>query len=108
MTQFEVSDIRETILAKISWTHHLIIISRTKTDDEREFYLNLCIKEKYTVRELDRQIDSGTFERIMIGNAAIPAKLKEAYPDVVNILKDRYVVEFISSPSKMHKKLKKR
>ena len=94
MTQFEVSDIRESILTKISWTHHLIIIARTKTDEEREFYLNLCIKEKYTVRELYRQIDSGIFERVMIGNSAIPAKLKETYPDVVNILKDRYVVEF--------------
>ena len=94
MSQFKANDIRNTILTKISWTHHLIIISRTKTDEEREFYLNLCIKEKYTVRELDRQIDSGLFERVMIGNACIPAKLKEVYPNVVNILKDKYVVEF--------------
>jgi predicted nuclease of restriction endonuclease-like (RecB) superfamily len=110
MTQFEATDIRNTILTKISWTHHLIIISRTKTDEEREFYLNLCIKEKYTVRELDRQIDSGIFERVMIGNAAIPAKLKETYPDVVNILKDRYVVEFagladIHNENELHKNL---
>ena len=94
MTQFESSDIRKTILAKISWTHHLTIISRTKTDEEREFYLNLCIKERYTVKELDRQIDSGIFERVMIGNVAIPAKLQETYPNIVNILKDKYVVEF--------------
>ena len=94
MTQFRVDDIRKTILAKISWTHHLTIISRTKTNEEREFYLNLCVKEKYTVRELDRQIDSGLFERVMIGNFAIPATLKETYPDVVNVLKDKYVVEF--------------
>ena len=94
MSQFKANDIRNTILTKISWTHHLIIISRTKTDEEREFYLNICIKEKYTVRELDRQIDSGLFERVMIGNACIPAKLKETYPNVVNILKDKYVIEF--------------
>ena len=110
MTQFEVADIRDTILTKISWTHHLTIISRTKTDEEREFYLNLCIKEKYTVRELDRQIDSGLFERVMIGNATIPAKLKETYPDVVNILKDMYVVEFAGladfhNENELHKKL---
>jgi len=94
MTQFNTNDIRKTILAKISWTHHLTIISRTKTDEEREFYLNLCIKEKYTVKELDRQIDSGIFERIMIGNTAIPTRLKETYPDIANILKDKYVIEF--------------
>jgi predicted nuclease of restriction endonuclease-like (RecB) superfamily len=94
LTQFQANDIRETILAKISWSHHLIIMSRTKADEEREFYLNLCIKDRYTVRELDRQIDSGIFERIMTGNTCIAAKLKETYPDVVNILRDKYVVEF--------------
>ena len=31
MTQFRVDDIRESILAKVSWTHHLTLISRTKT-----------------------------------------------------------------------------
>jgi hypothetical protein len=94
MTQFKHNDIRQTILAKISWTHHLTIISRTKTEEEREFYINLCIKEKYTVKELDRQIDSAIFERFMIGNAAIPTRLKETYPNVISVLKDKYVIEF--------------
>jgi predicted nuclease of restriction endonuclease-like (RecB) superfamily len=94
MTQFKPADIRKTVLSKISWTHHLTIISRTKTDEEREFYLNLCIKENYTVKELDRQINSGIFERVMLGNATLPQKLRENYPDAVNILKDKYVVEF--------------
>jgi predicted nuclease of restriction endonuclease-like (RecB) superfamily len=85
-------------LAKISWTHHLTIISRTKTDEEREFYINLCIKEKYTVKELDRQIDIGIFERFMIGNVTVPEKLKETYPDVVNVLRDKYVIEFAGLP----------
>ena len=98
MTQFKANDIRKTILAKISWTHHLTIISRTKTDEEREFYINLCIKERYTVKELDRQIDSSIFERVMIGNATVPARLKETYPDVVNVLRDKYVVEFAGLP----------
>ena len=98
MTQFKATDIRKTILAKISWTHHLTIISRTKTDEERGFYINLCLKERYTVKELDRQIDSSIFERFMIGNATIPARLKETYPDVVNVLRDKYVIEFAGLP----------
>lgn len=40
MTQLEVSDIRRSILVQISWTHHLVLISRAKTDQEREFYLS--------------------------------------------------------------------
>jgi predicted nuclease of restriction endonuclease-like (RecB) superfamily len=110
MTQFKPTDIRTTILSKISWTHHLVIISRTKTDEEREFYLNLCMKEHYTVRELDRQINSSIFERAMLGNATLPQKLKESYPDVFNVLKDKYVVEFAGltdghSEDELHKTL---
>jgi len=43
-------------------------LSSTKTDDEKEFYIKLCIKEKYSKRELQRQLDSGYFERYMISN----------------------------------------
>lgn len=77
MTQFKLEDIRESILAKISWTHHLALISGTASDEEREFYIRLCIRENYSVRELERQISSSVFERVMLGNASLPAALKE-------------------------------
>lgn len=96
MTQFD--NIKETILTKVSWTHHLVLISRAKSDEEREFYLQLCIKERYTVKELDRQIDSSTFERVMISNTNIPQKIKNEYPDIRNNLKDDYVFEFLGLP----------
>lgn len=98
MTQFAFQDIRDTILSKVSWTHHLALMSRPKTDEEREFYLQLSIKEKYTVRELDRQINSGTFERIMIGNAELSPTMKEIHPDIKNNFKDSYVLEFLGLP----------
>jgi predicted nuclease of restriction endonuclease-like (RecB) superfamily len=99
MTQFKVDDIRRSILAKVSWTHHLVLISRTKTDEERDFYLNLSIREKYSVRELDRQIDSGFFERVMLGNAKLPTKIKDAYPSIMeDNIKDTYVLEFLGLP----------
>ena len=98
MTQLEISDIRGSILAKISWSHHLILLSRTKSDEEREFYLRLCLREKTSVRELDRQISSGVFERVMIGNQTLSPGLKETHPDVTNTFKDTYVFEFLNLP----------
>jgi predicted nuclease of restriction endonuclease-like (RecB) superfamily len=98
MSQLETSDIRGSILAKISWTHHLVLISRTKSDEEREFYLRLCLREKTSVRELDRQISSGVFERVMIGNQTLSPALKEIHPDVANTFKDTYVFEFLNLP----------
>src|ERR1700733_9584926 len=55
-TQFSLSDIRNTLLTRISWSHHLLIISRCRLPQEIEFYLKLSIKENYSKRELDRQI----------------------------------------------------
>lgn len=54
------------LLTQINWSNHLLILSKTKSDEERQFYLHLSIKEKYTSRELERQIDSGYYERAML------------------------------------------
>lgn len=97
-TQFEVRDIRNSILVKLSWTHHRIIFSRCKTEEEREFYIKVSIKENYSSRELERQIDSGIFERVMIGNQKISPKLREIYPGILNSFKDSYVFEFLNLP----------
>ena len=39
LAKFEITDIRQTVLVKLSWTHHRTIFSRCKTDEEREFYI---------------------------------------------------------------------
>lgn len=98
MTQLEISDVKQSILTKISWTHHLTLISRAKTDEEREFYLRLCVKEKYSVKELDRQISASLFERTIIGNQQLSPLLKEKHPDIFNNFKDSYVFEFLNLP----------
>ncbi|HNW74170.1 MAG: PDDEXK nuclease domain-containing protein [Bacteroidales bacterium] len=98
LTQLETSDIRGSILARISWSHHLVLLSRTKTEEEREFYLRLCIKENIRVRELERQISSGNFERVMMGSLKLPPVLNEIHPEAANTLKDTYIFEFLHLP----------
>lgn len=98
VTHFNLEDIRESVLAKVSWTHHLILISGTASDEEREFYIRLCIRENYSVRELERQIASSVYERVMLGNVNLPTTLKEIHHDISNSLKDSYVFEFLNLP----------
>ncbi len=50
-----------TLLTQISWSNHLIIMSGTKSIEERHFYIELCIKNQYSFRELERQIDSAYY-----------------------------------------------
>lgn len=96
--QFQLQDIRNTLLARISWTHHRTIFSRCSIAEEREFYIRMCIKENYSVRELDRQISAGLFERTMISNANISTALKELNQQLTDTFKDSYVFEFLNLP----------
>src|ERR1700722_1558114 len=84
------------VLREISWTNNCTILSRAKTIEEREFYLRLCSQEKYSSRELERQINSGVFERVMIGNAKLSPVVREIHPDIANSFKDSYVFEFLN------------
>lgn len=55
-------------LLKISWSKHTRILDKTKSIEERHFYLKLCAEENYSYRQLVRQIDSGYYERHMTAN----------------------------------------
>ncbi|TAF76672.1 MAG: DUF1016 family protein [Bacteroidetes bacterium] len=87
-----------TLLREFSWSHNLIIFSRCKSIEEKEFYLRLTKKEKYTFRELERQINASYFERIMLSNtkrSPIARVLPEGFE---NIFKENYVLEFLNLP----------
>ena len=44
-----------TLLTQLSWTNHLKIMSGSKSPEERRFYIELAIKEKYSKRKLEKQ-----------------------------------------------------
>jgi predicted nuclease of restriction endonuclease-like (RecB) superfamily len=91
------SEIVSSLLTQLSWTHHSILISRCKTEAERLFYLELAATERYSTRELDRQINSGIFERTRLADAKL---LQTAHPKpLVGIFRDSYVLDFLNLPS---------
>ncbi len=82
---------------EISWPNNRLILP-CKTAEEREFYLRVCVGEKLSSRELERQIDSSLFERAMLGNQKLSAVLRELHPDIENTIRDKYVFEFLDLP----------
>ena len=88
------------LLTQISWTNHLSIMSKAKTMEERHFYISLCVKESYSSRELERQLDSGYYERYMLSKEKLspePIANKSQMPFL-----DSYVIEFLDLPDKFH------
>ena len=85
------------LVTQISWTNNLLILSGTKSIEEKEFYLRLCIQENYSKRELERQLDSGYYERYMLSkNKVLPEGIKTVEK---NPFLDSYVIEFLDLPN---------
>lgn len=96
-----------TLLTQLSWSSNMLILSNTKTKEEREFYLKLAIKNNYSVRELDRQLQSSYYERYLLSDAnVLPTSIKtideDDYPDT-RIL-DTYSLEFLDLPDNFSEK----
>ena len=95
------------MVRQISWSNNIIIMSRTKSKEEREFYIKMCIKNHYKKRELDRQISSAYYERYMLSsnktNESITSTIDEDdYPNTK--LLDTYSLEFLDLPNEFKEK----
>ena len=84
------------LVRELPWTNNILIMVGAKTDEAREFYLNLCIKNNYSKRELERQLDSMLFERTMISNQINQLQLSKH--EELTSLRDSYVLEFLDIP----------
>ena len=90
------------LVTQISWTNHLLIMSGSKTAEERHFYMALCAKEHYSKRELERQIGTSYYERSMI-SAKKPMPESVSH-DVRESILDTYVLEFLDLPEQFSEK----
>ena len=78
-------------------------MSRSKSEEERLFYLQLCVHDRLSTRQLDRQIDSALYERNAVGSPKLSAVLREIAPQAEQIFRDQYVMEFIGGKEFEHK-----
>ena len=85
-----------TLLTQINWSNHLLIMSGAKSAEERHFYMQACIKERYSYRELERQMDSALYQRYMLSSKkALPKSVPAA---ARKSILDSYVLEFLDLP----------
>ncbi|MDA3909920.1 MAG: PDDEXK nuclease domain-containing protein [Bacteroidales bacterium] len=83
------------LVREIGWTNNMLIISQTKTEEEKEFYLKLAVREKYSKKELSRQLESGLYERSLLSKENVSPVAREIYPNINEHLRDYYSFEFL-------------
>ena len=88
------------VLTQLSWTHHRLILSKTKTPAEKLFYLNAAITERLNTRDFEQQLNSAAFERTMLANEKVSALRTQSSADLTNLFKDPYIFEFLDLPDK--------
>ena len=86
------------LVRQLPWTHNLMILSASKSPEEREFYLRLCIREKWSKRELERQLNGALFARAVLNPPKVSAALRQLHTEVETIFKDSYLLDFLSLP----------
>lgn len=107
-TYIGVEEKLSPLVRQISWTNNLLILSRTKTIEEKEFYLHKCISERLSKRELDRQISSALFERSTIEKPKLSTVLRQIVPEAEKVFRDQYVLEFIGGKKYRYESTMKR
>jgi len=91
----------QTVSAKLTWSHYILLLSMDEAL-ERSFYEKQCVKEKWSVRELKRQINSALFYRIALSKdkegVMELSKKGHILKEPGDSIKDPYIFEFLKMP----------
>ncbi len=97
--------IRDSLSPELSWTHYRRLI-RVEDKNARDFYTEECIKSNWSVRQLDRQIGSFFYERLLSSQNKNAVReeidILEPKPEYEKIIRDPYVLEFLDLEQNPH------
>ena len=89
-----------SLSANLSWTHYRLLL-RIKEQEKREYYQKECVACAWSVRQLERQINSFYYERILATNESkreeVQNEIHIVEPNVEpkHLIKDPYILEFL-------------
>jgi predicted nuclease of restriction endonuclease-like (RecB) superfamily len=86
------------LVREINWSNNMVIINKTNNDIEKEFYIRLCIQEKYKFKELERQLNTNFFDRAINNNQKLSTPLRELHPTANDYFRDNYMLDFLKLP----------
>ena len=97
--------IANAVRSQFNWTQYRALI-QISDKDKREYYELECLHNNWTARELQRQINSMLYERLLLSNdkeAVLAMARKERLPQSPSeIIKDPMVLEFLGLERKAH------
>lgn len=106
MRQFYLAfPIRNTLCSELSWSHYRLLM-RVEDEQARAFYAEESVKAGWSVRQLQRQINTMFYQRMLASrdreSVAAEIQTTEPKPEYEQIIKDPYVLEFLDLPANEH------
>ncbi len=102
---YKTFPIVNAVRSQLNWTQYKLLI-RIKDEDKRAFYLAESIKNYWSARELERQINSSLFERLLLSSNkkdVLAVAREERMPNSPSeIIKDPMCLEFLGLEQKSH------
>lgn len=87
-----------TLCSLLTWSHNRLIM-REDDPEARLYYLRESQAQNWSVRQLQRQIQTQTYQRLLSTQApAVGTDLCSAPPSIQDFIKDPYVLEFLDLP----------
>lgn len=84
--------------SQLSWTHYRLLM-RIEDSTARDFYLSECAKSNWSTRQLERQINSFYYQRLLSSQDQDDVRNEiqslEKGVDAKDIIRDPYVLEFL-------------
>jgi len=91
-------EIRDAVRHELSWSHYRKIM-KIQNNSAREFYIDECIKSNWSTRQLERQINTHFYERLLSSQnkEAVAAEIQKtaAPPQPRDFIKNPVVLEFL-------------
>jgi len=95
---YKTFPIVNTLRSQLSWSHYRTII-RIEDESKREYYIAETVKNNWSVRQMERQINSQLYERLLLSNdkeSVLAVARNEKLPtSPQEIIKDPMVLEFL-------------
>ena len=86
-----------TACSKLSWSHNRLIM-REDNPKARAYYLAESVAQQWTVRQLERHIQTHSFQRLLSSKEAATKHGATAAETLGDFIKDPYVLEFLQLP----------
>ncbi len=97
--------IRQTLSAELSWSHYQLLM-RVENEKERAFYAEEAAKAGWSVRQLERQINTMFYKRLLASRdkESVAGEIEKSMPkpEYEMIIRDPYVLEFLNLPPNEH------